>query len=472
MKRIDENTVIIERSGDMKTDSIIFINDKLEQSLEDNAIRQISDVACLDGIRGNALAMPDVHSGYGFPIGGVAGFDTSEGIISPGGVGYDINCGVRFLKTDLTEDDVSDHVKKITSAIFSSIPCGVGSSGSISIKRHDFISIMKEGAHWPVSRGMGYDEDIDNTQLTGRMTDADPSSVSEKAIKRGLKQQSTLGSGNHFVELQVVDKILDNETARRWGLFKGQAGIMIHTGSRGFGHQICTDTLKDINNNRYGLPIPNRQLASVPFTSEEGRKYFSAMKCASNYAWCNRQIIMHRIRDILSSVLSISPQMLGAGLLYDVSHNIALVEKHSIDGVKTELIVHRKGATRSFGPGDNRLPDHFRDTGQPVIIPGDMGRASYIMKGTRKAMEISLGSTCHGAGRLMSRKGALKSKSASEAVGEMRSRNVYVLAASNRTIREEMPEAYKDISDVISTVHNAGLSSTVARLRPLAVIKG
>ncbi|MFO8062950.1 MAG: RtcB family protein [bacterium] len=472
MKRIDENTVIIEKSGNMKTDSIIFINDKLEQFLEESAIKQISDVACLDGIRGNALAMPDIHSGYGFPIGGVAGFDTSDGIISPGGVGYDINCGVRFLKTDLTEDDISAEIKNIASAIFSHIPSGVGSSGSISIKKHDFINIMKQGAHWPVSRGMGYDEDIDNTQLTGRMADADPSSVSERAIKRGLKQQSTLGSGNHFVELQVVDSILDTETAQRWGLFKGQTGIMIHTGSRGFGHQICTDTLKHINNNRYRLNIPNRQLASVPFSSDEGRKYFSAMKCASNYAWCNRQIIMHKIRDILSSVLSISPQMLRADLLYDVSHNIALVEEHSIDGVKEELIVHRKGATRSFGPGDSRLPAHLRDTGQPVIIPGDMGRASYIMKGTRKAMDVSLGSTCHGAGRIMSRKGALRKMSASDAIGEMKSRNVYVLAASNRTIREEMPEAYKDISDVISTVHNAGLSSAVARLRPLAVIKG
>ncbi|MDY6787832.1 MAG: RtcB family protein [candidate division WOR-3 bacterium] len=472
MKRIDKNTVIIEKSGDMKTDSIIFINDKLEQFLEESATKQISDVACLDGIRGNAMAMPDIHSGYGFPIGGVAGFDTSNGIISPGGVGYDINCGVRFLKTNLTEDDISAEIKNIASAIFSNIPSGVGSSGSISIKKHDFISIMKQGAHWPVSKGMGCDEDIDNTQLTGRMPDADPASVSEKAVKRGLKQQSTLGSGNHFVELQVVDSILDNETAQKWGLFKGQAGVMIHTGSRGFGHQICTDTLKYINNNRYGLTIPNRQLASVPFDSEEGRKYFSAMKCASNYAWCNRQIIMHKIRDVLTSVLSISPQMLGADLLYDVSHNIALVEEHSIDGVKEELIVHRKGATRSFGPGDSRLPPRFRNTGQPVIIPGDMGTASYIMKGMRKAMDVSLGSTCHGAGRIMSRKGALKKMSASDAVKEMRSRNVYVLAASNRTIREEMPEAYKDISDVISTVHNAGLSSAVARLRPLAVIKG
>ena len=472
MKRIDKNTVIIEKNGNMNTDSVIFINDKLEQFLEESAIKQISDVACLDGIRGNALAMPDIHSGYGFPIGGVAGFDTSEGIISPGGVGYDINCGVRFLKTYLTENDISAEIKNIASAIFSNIPSGVGSSGSISIKKHDLINIMKQGAHWPVSRGMGYDDDIDNTQLSGRMQDADPSSVSEKAINRGLKQQSTLGSGNHFVELQVVDSILDNETAQKWGLFKGQAGIMIHTGSRGFGHQICTDTLKEINNNKYGLTIPNRQLASVPFNSNEGRKYFSAMKCASNYAWCNRQIIMHRIRDILSGVLSISPQMLGADLLYDVSHNIALVEEHSIDGVKEELIVHRKGATRSFGPGDSRLPPHFRNTGQPVMIPGDMGTSSYIMKGARKAMDISLGSTCHGSGRIMSRKGALKKMSASDAIGEMRSRNVYVLAASNRTIREEMPAAYKDISDVISTVHNAGLSSAVARLRPLAVIKG
>jgi len=472
MKRIDKNTVIIEKNGNMNTDSVIFINDKLEQFLEESAIKQISDVACLDGIRGNALAMPDIHSGYGFPIGGVAGFDTSEGIISPGGVGYDINCGVRFLKTYLTENDISAEIKNIASAIFSNIPSGVGSSGSISIKKHDLINIMKQGAHWPVSRGMGYDDDIDNTQLSGRMQDADPSSVSEKAINRGLKQQSTLGSGNHFVELQVVDSILDNETAQKWGLFKGQAGIMIHTGSRGFGHQICTDTLKEINNNKYGLTIPNRQLASVPFNSNEGRKYFSAMKCASNYAWCNRQIIMHRIRDILSGVLSISPQMLGADLLYDVSHNIALVEEHSIDGVKEELIVHRKGATRSFGPGDSRLPPHFRNTGQPVMIPGDMGTASYIMKGARKAMDISLGSTCHGSGRIMSRKGALKKMSASDAIGEMRSRNVYVLAASNRTIREEMPQAYKDISDVISTVQNAGLSSPVARLRPLAVIKG
>lgn len=458
----------------MRTKGIIYIDKILEEDLEMKSIEQVANVATLPGIVGASLAMPDIHMGYGFSIGGVAAFDLKEGIISPGGVGYDINCGVRLLRSSLRRDETLPRIKDLVEALYNNIPAGVGSKGKLRLTPKDERRLVTKGAQWAVENGFGSKEDLNHTESGGCIEGADPDIVSEKAYERGRSQQGTLGSGNHFTEIQYVDEIYDEKAANGLGLFKDQITVMIHTGSRGFGHQICTDFLSVMQKAvlKYNIALPDRELACAPFNSPEARDYISAMKAAANYAWANRQCIMHWVKESFMKVFNAGPNELGMSLVYDVAHNIAKVEEHTVDGKKMRLIVHRKGATRAFPPGHPELPEAYRHLGQPVIIPGDMGRASFVLLGTERAMEESFGSTCHGAGRLMSRHQAIKMAKGRSIWREMEDKGIIVMAAGRGTLAEEMPEAYKDISNVVDVVHNAGLSKKVARLRPLGVIKG
>lgn len=458
----------------MRTNGIIYIDKTLEEDLEMKSIEQVANVATLPGIVGASLAMPDIHMGYGFSIGGVAAFDLKEGIISPGGVGYDINCGVRLLRSSLKHDEALPRIKDLVEVLYNNIPAGVGSKGKLRLTPKDERRLVAKGAQWAVENGFGSAEDLKHTESGGCIEGADPDIVSEKAYERGRSQQGTLGSGNHFTEIQYVDEVYDEKAANGMGLFKDQITVMIHTGSRGFGHQVCTDFLTVMQKAvlKYNIVLPDRELACAPFNSPEARDYISAMKAAANYAWANRQCIMHWVKESFMKVFNAGPNDLGMGLVYDVAHNIAKIEEHTVDGKKRQLIVHRKGATRAFPPGHPELPDIYRHLGQPVIIPGDMGRASFVMLGTERAMEESFGSTCHGAGRLMSRHQAIKKAKGRSIWREMEDKGIIVMAAGRGTLAEEMPEAYKDISNVVDVVHNAGLSKKVARLRPLGVIKG
>jgi tRNA-splicing ligase RtcB len=458
----------------MRTKGIIYIDKILEEDLEMKSIEQVANVATLPGIVGASLAMPDIHMGYGFSIGGVAAFDLKEGIISPGGVGYDINCGVRLLRSSLRHHEALPRIKDLIEVLYNNIPTGVGSKGRLHLTPKDERRLVTKGAQWAVENGFGSKEDLNHTESGGCIEGADPDIVSEKAYERGRSQQGTLGSGNHFTEIQYVDEIYDEKAANGLGLFKDQITVMIHTGSRGFGHQVCTDFLTVMQKAvlKYNIDLPDRELACAPFNSPEARDYISAMKAAANYAWANRQCIMHWVKESFMKVFNAGPNELGMGLVYDVAHNIAKIEEHTVDGKKRQLIVHRKGATRAFPPGHPELPEVYRHLGQPVIIPGDMGRASFVLLGTEKAMEESFGSTCHGAGRLMSRHQAIKKAKGRSIWREMEDKGIIVMAAGRGTLAEEMPEAYKDISNVVDVVHNAGLSKKVARLRPLGVIKG
>lgn len=474
--RIDENRLevpIVYKEG-MKTGGIIYVDRVLEQKLESEAIEQVANVATLPGIVGASFAMPDVHTGYGFPIGGVAAFDTKEGVISPGGVGYDINCGVRLLRSNIKKDRVIPQIKELVNALYNEIPAGVGSKGKIRLGYDDEKKLLTKGARWAVEKGFGEASDLEKIESGGCMEGADPSVVSQKAYERGRSQQGTLGAGNHFLEVQYVDEIYDERAADALGLFRDQMTVMIHTGSRGFGHQVCTDFLEVMNRavQKYGIILPDRELACAPFNSSEAQDYFTSMKAAANYAWANRQCLMHWTQEVFMSIFKISPAEIGLTLIYDVAHNIAKIEEHIVNGKKKKLIVHRKGATRAFPPGHPELPEIYKNLGQPVIIPGDMGRASFIMLGTEKAMNETFGSTCHGAGRIMSRHQAIKQAKGRAIWREMEDRGVIVRAAGRGTLAEEMSEAYKDISNVVDVIHNAGISKKVARLKPIGVIKG
>ncbi len=460
----------------MRTDGILYADEYLLKDLRhDPALTQLANVACLPGIVGYSMAMPDCHYGYGFPIGGVAAFDVNEGIISPGGVGYDINCGVRMLKTDLTQEDVEPLIENLAAALFHAVPSGVGSEGRIRVNRHELEEVMVRGAKWAVARGYGTREDLEATEEYGQLEGADPAAVSDRAIKRGLPQLGTLGSGNHFLEVQVVDQIFDQRLAEQFGIYEpGQITVMIHCGSRGFGHQICDDYLDVMQNaaRKYGIKLPDPQLACAPIQSPEGQRYFAAMACAANYAWANRQCIMHWVREAFERVLGKGSEKLGIQLVYDVAHNIAKFEEHEVHGQRRRLCVHRKGATRAFGPGRPELAERFRETGQPVIVPGDMGTASWLLVGTAEALAETFGSTCHGAGRQLSRAQALKRKHGREVARELEKQGIVVRSAGIKTLAEEMPEAYKDVDRVVEVCHNAGISRKVARMKPLAVIKG
>lgn len=460
----------------MRVPGIVYANEKLLQDIRrDKALEQVANVAFLPGIVKASLAMPDIHWGYGFPIGGVAATDIGAGgVISPGGVGYDINCGVRLLRTNLYYDRIKERIPALVDQLFRDVPTGVGSEGEIRVSRKEERDILVKGAGWAVKQGYGAPEDLECCEESGAIDGADPDMVSERAYKRGRSQPGTLGSGNHFLEVQVIDEIYDPGLCSVFGLDPGMVTVMIHTGSRGLGHEICSEYVRVFlaAMRGYGIEVPDRELACCPVESPEGKQYLGAMRCAANYAWNNRQCITHLCRGAFERVFECSWQKMQMGLVYDVAHNIAKIETHVVDGHEKKLCVHRKGATRAFGPGYPDLPVRYRQTGQPVIIPGDMGRNSYLLVGTQQAMEETFGSTCHGAGRVKSRAAAVRSVNVSSLLKELHSRGISVRASGRETLAEEAPEAYKDVNDVVDVVHNAGISKRVCRMRPVGVIKG
>jgi len=459
----------------MRVPGIIYASDKLMKAMgKDESPKQVANVAQLPGIVKHSLAMPDMHWGYGFPIGGVAAFDINGGIVSPGGVGYDINCGCRLVVTNLRREEIRPQMAKIVNALFQHVPSGVGSRGALKLSRSEEKRVLVEGARWAVKNGYGSQGDLESMEDGGCLPGADPEAVSERALERGKDQVGTLGSGNHFLEVEIVEEIFDKDVASALGIEVGQVAVLIHSGSRGFGHQVCDDYLAKLvkHVDKIGIKLPDRQLACAYIQSTEGQQYLSAMACAANYAWANRQMLMHWTGEALEKALGMGPRELGMRLVYDVCHNIAKIEEHIVDGKKMTLCVHRKGATRAFPPGHPVLPQKFRKTGQPVLIPGDMGTGSYVLVGTEKAMEKTFGSTCHGAGRVLSRAAAIKASKGRSIHREMEDRGVLVMSAAKGTLAEEIPEAYKDIDEVINVVHGAGLSRKVAKLRAVGCIKG
>jgi len=477
LEKIDDWRFLIPRSykPGMRVPGIIYTDEKLLKDIrKDQALEQVANVAFLPGIVRASLAMPDIHWGYGFCIGGVAATDIAEGgVISPGGVGYDINCGVRLLKTGLQYEQIKDKLQDLVYALFSDVPSGLGSKGDIKVSAKEERQILAKGARWAVENGFGIEEDLECTEEYGAIEGADPGAVSERAYERGKAQSGTLGSGNHFLEIQVIDQLYDSELCDAFGLDLGQITVMIHSGSRGLGYQVCDEYVRSMVRclEKYKINVPDRQLACAPVNSPEGEAYLSAMKCAANYAWANRQCLMHLTRKVFERVLSQPWEKLGMRLIYDVAHNIAKIEKHNIDGQEKKLCVHRKGATRAIPSGHPALPPRYQKTGQPVIIPGDMGRNSYLLVGTEGARETFF-STCHGAGRLKSRTAALRSIDANVLLKDLESKGIIVKASGRSTIAEEAPQAYKDVNEVVDVVHNAGISKRVCRMRPLGVIKG
>lgn len=478
LEKIDDYRWKIPKSykSQMRVDGIIYIDARLlEKVKEDQAPEQVANVATLPGILKASMAMPDIHWGYGFPIGGVAGFDTKTGVISPGGVGYDINCGVRLLRTNLSRNDITDDIlEKLVRSLFHDIPSGIGSTGKIRISEEEVKVVLIKGARWAYENGYGTKDDLEYTEENGQMKGADPNKISRRALERGGPQLGTLGAGNHFLEIQEVEEIYDVNAANIFRLEKGQITVMIHTGSRGLGYQVCDDNVKDLGRavQKYNISLPDRQLACAPIESSEGKAYFAAMACAANYAWANRQCITHWVREAFRKVYNKTPDELGMELIYDVAHNIAKFEEHTVDGNKMTVCVHRKGATRAFPPNHSALPDKYKSLGQPVIIPGDMGTNSHLLLGTQRAFEETFGSTCHGAGRVWSRTHALDETRNRDVARELKSKGILVMAASREVLREEVPDAYKDVDVVVDVCHKAGISKKVAKMRPLGVVKG
>ena len=474
--KISEAIWEIPQSDGMSSSARFYATQKmLPQIFKDNALTQLINVAHLPGIQKYAMAMPDIHYGYGFPIGGVAAFDLDDGIISPGGVGYDINCGVRFCRTNLTYDDIKDQVENIVKGLYRYVPSGVGSSGAIKkLNQNEENEVMTKGAQWAIEKGFGETDDLEHTENFGCMEQANPDRISERARKRGLDQVGTLGSGNHFLEIGIIDEIYDAPLAEKLDVRLDQVIVMVHSGSRGFGYQVCDDFLHEMVKKLSELPfhIPDRQLACMPFRSELGQRYFQAMCCAANYAWANRQVLMSLAKKAIMKSLSISDSTLGFKLIYDVCHNIAKLERHNVNGIEKMLCVHRKGATRAFGPGREELSDEYKDIGQPVIIPGDMGTHSYLLIGTEKAMTESFGSCCHGAGRVLSRSAAKRSFSFHEVKNKLQKQGIVVWSVQKNTLVEESPDTYKNVSDVVEAVEIAGLAKRIVRTRPLGVLKG
>ena len=478
LERLDETRVLIPRGykSGMRADGLIFADERLLESIrQDQAPEQVANVAFLPGIQGASMAMPDIHWGYGFPIGGVAATDPAEGgVVSPGGVGYDINCGVRLVRTRLEHKDIRDRMQQLVGDLFRNIPCGVGQEGDIRFSESQEREILRHGARWVVKQGYGCAEDVEFTESGGCIEDADPDALSPRAIERGRGQVGTLGSGNHFLEVQVIDEIYDEVAARVMGLSLGQITVMIHSGSRGLGYEVCDNSIHALHNApaKYGIELPDRQLVCAPVDSPEGRRYLGAMRCAANYAWANRQVLMHLARRTLEHFLKMGPKDLGMDLVYDVAHNIAKLETHVVDGRPRLLCVHRKGATRAFPAGHPEVPEAYRAIGQPVLIPGDMGRYSFVLVGQPAAMEHTFGSACHGAGRVMSRTAAIASARGRSIKKELQSRGIFALAHGRDGLAEEQPDAYKDVSLVVDVVHKAGLAKKVCRMRPMGVIKG
>ena len=477
IRQLDDCVWEIPRSGGMRVPGRIYADERLMPHIRsEQSLQQVANVAHLTGIVGHSLAMPDIHWGYGFPIGGVAATDPSEGgVVSPGGVGYDINCGVRLISSSLEHADVRDRVEDLTKALFRDVPCGVGSSGAIGqLSKRELTEVMADGAEWAVRKGYGTEADLDHTEERGRLSSADPSQVGPRAVKRGLDQVGTLGSGNHFMEIGYVDEVYDEAAATAFGLRENGVTLMIHSGSRGLGYQVCDDYLEVMQDavRKYRIELPDRQLACAPVDSNEGKRYLAAMACAANYAWANRQVMMALAKRAMSNVLGGSEQSLGLRLVYDVCHNIAKLESHETEGKRKVLCVHRKGATRAFAAGSDGVPDAYRTVGQPVLVPGDMGTHSYVCVGTDAAMRETFGSTCHGAGRVMSRAKARKAAKGRRLVEELSEAGVFVMATGKGTLAEEMPSAYKNVSDVVGVMDRAGIARKVVRLRPLGVIKG
>ncbi|RJP84508.1 MAG: RtcB family protein [Desulfobacteraceae bacterium] len=475
LTQLDEFRWEIKKQGPMRVPARIYSSPSMIETIKkEETLQQLVNVAQLPGILTAALAMPDIHWGYGFPIGGVAAFDCDEGVISPGGVGYDINCGVRLAATNLTEAEVQPRLEDLVNALFNAIPCGVGSTGSVRLSQTDLKKALKTGSRWAVENGYGEESDIHHTEDNGCMEDADPSAVTDRALDRGKNQLGTLGSGNHFLEIGVVDEIFDEPAARAFGLTQGHITVLLHTGSRGLGHQTCDDFLASMAKRLHidGVPVPDRQLACARISSPSGEKYYRAMSCAANFAWANRQILMYQAKEVLMRALNISPRSLAMRLVYDVCHNIAKFETHTVNGKKQRVCVHRKGATRSFPPGHPALCAEYKQVGQPILIPGDMGTASYVLAGAEGSMEETFGSTCHGAGRVLSRTAAKKAAHGRSLSRELEDKGILVRWTGRTTMAEEMPDAYKDVSQVVDVVHGSGISRKVVRLRPLAVVKG
>jgi tRNA-splicing ligase RtcB (3'-phosphate/5'-hydroxy nucleic acid ligase) len=461
--------------GDMRVPARLYADAKLfDMAFEDRSSEQLINTTTLPGIVGYALAMPDIHQGYGFPIGGVAATRLPSGVISPGGVGYDINCGVRVLTSRLTEEEIRPFLDRLMTALFQEVPSGVGRGHAAALAGRQLDQVLEQGAAWAVSQGFGTREDLAHTEEQGSMAGGEAGAVSQRAKTRARDQLGTLGSGNHFLEIDVVERIFDPAVAARFGLVEGRVVVWIHSGSRALGHQVCTDAVRELQSAgaRYGIQLPDRELACAPFDSPEGRSYFQAMVCAANFAWANRQMMTHLARLAFEAVLAGQVPDFHLSLLYDVAHNIAKIEEHQVDGQKVKLCVHRKGATRAFGPGLAAVPEAYRDLGQPVLIPGSMGTGSYILVGTEQAMRESFGSSCHGAGRVLSRHAAKRHTSGQELRQELAGEGIVVKAESMGGLAEEAPEAYKDVDRVVEIVHEAGLARKVARTRPIGVMKG
>ncbi|HTV53824.1 MAG TPA: RtcB family protein [Terriglobia bacterium] len=473
--KIDDYRWLIPRGTKpgMLTDALIYIDENmLRDAVKDLSLEQAMNVAMLPGIVGRSLAMPDIHQGYGFPIGGVAATDPAEGgVVSPGGVGFDINCGVRLLASSLALDDVRPKIRDLVNQLFRDVPCGAGQKGSIRVTYQELRQVMTQGAGWMVEREYGQPDDLLECEENGAMEGADSELVSDRAKKRGLPQLGTLGSGNHFLEVQYVERIFDSTAAETLGLRPDQITVAVHCGSRGLGHQVCTDYLREMDESgsRSQFELPDRQLACVPVHSQIGQRYLAAMRASANFAWANRQAITHFIRQAFGRVFG---EQANLRVVYDVCHNIAKLERHGIVGRERKLLVHRKGATRAFPPGRLELPEAYRSAGQPVLIPGSMGTASYVLVGTETAMQETFGTTCHGAGRLMSRTAAKKSAYAQNAKEKLQEKGILARSESRDGIVEEIPEAYKDVDAVVNVVHQAGISKRVARLKPIGVIKG
>ena len=476
-KKIGENQYQIDADSNlgMKVPVRIYADEPLLQKmLSDRTIMQAQNVSCIPGIVGQSIVLPDGHEGYGFPVGGVAAMDAEEGMISPGGVGYDINCGVRLLRTNLTEQVVRSKLKELVNDLFSSIPSGVGSKGAVRLSPSELDEVLVRGVSWAIDHGYGSTNDSDVCEENGQIPNADPNKVSDKARKRGAPQLGSLGSGNHFLEVQKVTEIHDEEAANRMGIKEGTITILIHCGSRGFGHQVCSDYLRVAEQAmaKYDIHLPDRELACVPNTSEEGESYRKAMFAALNFAWSNRQMITHWTRKSFERVFNQTESDLDMKLVYDVAHNIAKIEKHKVDGKERKVVVHRKGATRAFPANRDEIPFKYRDLGQPVLVPGSMGTASWILLGQPNSMDLSFGSTAHGAGRTMSRTKARRKYNENDVKKSLNDKGIFIKALTRDGIVEETPQAYKDVDAVVNVSHNLGIATKVAKLVPIGVIKG
>ncbi len=460
----------------MNVPARIIASKKLLDSMDQGVFEQVTNVACMPGIQKYAFCMPDGHWGYGYPIGGVAAFDTKEGIISPGGIGFDINCGMRLMTTNLTYKEVKPHLHKLVDHLFKIVPAGVGCKGFLDVNNNQFNDIATDGVKWCVDNGYGWKDDLTNAEGYGKIAQADISKVSQRARSRGINQLGTLGSGNHYLEIQHVKKenIFDQELAKKFGIFEDQIVVMVHCGSRGFGHQVATDYLKVFDNAmvKYGIKVYDRELACAPFSSEEGQNYFKAMACAANMAFANRQMITHRIREGFSKIFGKTAEEMEMNLIYDVAHNIAKVEKHKIDGKLKEVVMHRKGSTRAFPPGHEELNSVYKEIGQPVILGGSMETGSYLLVGTQKAMDETFGSTAHGSGRVMSRSQAKREFSGSDLQKQMEKKGIYVKSVSMSGLAEEAGNAYKDVDNVVDVLHNYGITKKVVKLSPIGNVKG